>query len=119
MIKKSLFKIISLLLIIGLNWTGLSAIGKTFAFFNDTENSANNVFQAGVLDMTVRPGQNNFTPNAENMMHGDQVNRDIYIGKTADSSSLKHKVSYEFVGGNEDFCSRLQLKVWYNPYHLE
>ncbi len=51
--KQSLIKIISLLLIIGLNWTGLSAIGKTLAGFSDTENSTENVLSAGFLDFRL------------------------------------------------------------------
>ena len=115
--RESFIKIICLLIIIGLNWTGLSAIGQTFAYFSDTESSLSTSLQTGVLDMTVRSGQNNFTPNAENMMHGDQVNRDIYVGKTAVSLPLKHRVSYEFVDGNEGLCNQLDLKIWYDHYH--
>jgi len=112
-------KIVLLMLIIGLNWAGLSAIGGTFAFFSNAENSSANTFQAGILDLSLRSGQNNFVPAsiASNMAPGDSVARDIYVGKTANSSSLKHRVSYEFVSGNHDFCNQLQLKIWYNHYH--
>ncbi len=116
---KSFIKILSILLIIGLNWAGLSAVGKTFAYFSDTEDSASNSFQTGILDMTVRSGQNNFTPNAENMVAGDQVNRDIYVGKTAGSSPLQYRVSYELIDGNEDLCNQLDLKIWYDHYQCE
>jgi len=67
--------------------------------------------------MTVRAGQNNFVSGAENMMQGDQVNRDIYVGKTANSMPLKHRVSYEFINGNEALCNQLDLKIWYNHYN--
>jgi len=117
MIKESLLKIVCLILIISFNWSGLLAIDETFAFFSNTENSADNIFQAGVLDMTARSGQNNFTPNAENMMHGEQVNRDIYIGKSASSLDLKHNVSFEFIDGDIDLCDQLDLKISYDHYH--
>jgi len=115
--KKAITKICVLMLIMGLNWAGLSAIGETIAYFSDTENSSANLLRIGTLDMTIRSGQNNFTPNAENMMPGDQVNRDIYVGKTASSLPLKHRVSYEFVNGNSDLCDQLDLKIWYDHYH--
>jgi len=51
------------------------------------------------------------------MQPGQQVNRDIYVGKTADSASLQHQVSYEFLGGEESLCQQLDLKIWYNHYH--
>jgi len=114
--KKSLIKIISLLIIISLNWTGLSAILETFAYFSDTAISTNNIIQAGVLDMTLRSGQNNFVPGANNMKPGDQVNRDIYIGKTAFSLALRHNVSFEFISEDIDLCNQLDLKIWYDHY---
>ncbi len=119
MIKKSLLKIVCLLIIIGLNWTGLLFVGKTLAYFSDSKDSNANTFTAATLDLSLRSGQNNFVPPeiASNMAPGESVARDIYVGKTANSLPLKHGVSYEFVSGSEDFCSRLQLKIWYNHYH--
>jgi len=117
MVHNSITKIICLLIIIGLNWTGLLAIAQTFAYFNDIESSVGNTFQAGVLDMTLRSGQSNFVPGADNMNPGNQVNRDIYVGKTFSSLELKHNVSFEFVGGDIDLCNQLDLKIWYNHYH--
>ena len=46
-------KVISLFLIVGLNWIGLSAVVGTFAYFNDTENSAQNSFQATTLGFSL------------------------------------------------------------------
>ena len=115
--KKSLTKIICLLIIINLNWTGLLAIGQTFAYFSDTENSVGDIFQAGVLDMTLRSGQSNFVSGADSMEPGDQVNRDIYVGKTASSLALKHDVSFEFIDGDADLCDQLDLKISYDHYH--
>lgn len=115
---KSFIKILSILLIIGLNWTGLSTVGKTFAYFSDTENSNANTYQTGALDFSLRSGQSNFTPldTALNMNPGDSVARDIYINNLPNSLPLKHSVSYSLIDGDEDFCGQLQLKIWYNHY---
>jgi len=115
--KKSLIKIVSLLIIVGLNWTGLSAVLKTFAYFSDTETANTNIYQTGILDMNVRSGQGNFVSGADNMIPGKQVNRDIYVGETAFGLPLKHNVSFEFMDGNIDLCNQLDLKIWYNHYH--
>lgn len=119
MIKKLSLKHTFLLLLIGLSWLGFSTIGETWASFLDNETSLGNTFTAATLDVSLRSGQGNFVPTekAENMKPGDSVARDIYIGKTVDSLALKHRVSYQFLGGDADFCNVLQLKIWYNHYH--
>jgi len=107
MLYKPITKITCLLIIIGLNWTGLLAIGQTFAYFSDTESSIDNTIQTGVLNMTLRSGQSNFVSDADNMKQGNQVNRDIYVGKTFPSLDLKHNVSFEFIDGDLDLCNQL------------
>jgi len=62
--KKLLIKTSCLLLILGLNWTGLFAIGETFAHFNDAELSSNNSFETGVLDFSLTTS-NDFSQGLE------------------------------------------------------
>ena len=51
-------KTVAMLLIIGLNYSGLSAIGDTFSWFNDTHTSSGNVLSAGSLDFSLtNPGE--------------------------------------------------------------
>ncbi len=52
-IKTAIVKIAVILLIIGLNWNGLSAVINTFAYFNDTEISSGNSLSAGTLDISL------------------------------------------------------------------
>jgi hypothetical protein len=52
--KRLILKTICLLIIVALNWTGLSAVIETFAYFNNTENSSGNLFQAGILDFELQ-----------------------------------------------------------------
>jgi len=107
----------SILLILIFVLSAFTFVGTTNSYFSDSIISENNLFQAGVLDMTLRSGQNNFVPGAESMQPGQQVNRDIYVGKTTDSASLQHQVSYEYISGDENLCNQLDLKIWYNHYH--
>lgn len=60
--KKSLVKIAVLCLIVALNWTGLSAVIETFAYFNDVEDSPQNVLAAGTLDFYLLSSPDNFFP---------------------------------------------------------
>jgi len=59
---KLLKKFISIVLIISLNWTGLSAVGEALAAFFDNENSQSNVFSAASLDFALSSVAN-FSPN--------------------------------------------------------
>jgi len=64
-IKASILRIVIILIFVGLNWTGFSAVGKTSAYFNDTESSNLNSCQSGALDFSLNaPGDSslNFTP---------------------------------------------------------
>ena len=119
MIKKSALKILIVLILIGLNWTWLLAVGRTFAYFNDTEDSDANTYQAGILDFSLRSGQSNFAPTetALNMKPGDTVSRDVYIKKEG-SLPFKYTAVSEPVAGSCDLelYEALQLKVWYNYY---
>jgi len=120
--KKLLIKTSCVVLIICLNWAGLSAIGETMAYFNDTENTNTNSLEIGTLDFSLRSGQGNFSPSIKtgNMMPGDSVTRDIYIKKDG-SLPFKYQAHSESILGScdEDFYNALELKVWYNYYHTQ
>jgi len=121
-IKKSVLKIIVISIIVGLNWTGLLAVGKTLAYFFDNEDSNANNFTASILDFSLRSGQSNFVPleTASNMKPGDSVARDIYIKKEG-SLPFKYTASSEPVDGlcDLELYDALQLKIWYNWYEAE
>ncbi len=121
-IRKAVFRMGVVFVIFILGWIQIAGIKGTGAFYNDTETSSENSHQAGLLDFSLRSGQNNFVPGEKsgNMKPGDSVARDIYI-KREDGLPLKYTASAEPV---EDFCDlelyqALQLKVWYNWYDAE
>ena len=62
MIRNSITKIIAILTIVSLNWTGLSAVIGTVAYYNDAENSSGNSYSAGTLDFSLSPADG-FSPN--------------------------------------------------------
>jgi len=53
MVHKAIIKILSVILIVGLNWTGLFAVIETFAYMNDTETSWGNIYLASTLDFSL------------------------------------------------------------------
>ena len=117
--RKISVKFIVLFLIAGLNWFGLSAIGRTWASFNDIETSLGNTYVVGSLDFSVRSGQGNFVPPeiASDMKPGGSVARDIYIKKDG-SLPFRYKAYSEAIEGfcDPEFYELLELKVWYNYY---
>src|SRR3989344_5690991 len=50
---KLLHKLLAILLIVGLNGVGLSGVGNTMGYYNDTEDSTKNAFTAGMLDFRL------------------------------------------------------------------
>lgn len=59
--KKTIFKILSLILLIGLNLSFLTTIKDTVAFFNDIEKSKNNNWKAATLNFSLST-PDDFTP---------------------------------------------------------
>lgn len=51
--RKFILKITVVLLIVGLNWTGLFSVIETIASFNDVEDSPQNMFSASILDFSL------------------------------------------------------------------
>jgi len=109
--KKSLIKIICLLMIVGLNWAGISAVGKTFAYFFDNEDSNANLYQAGVLDFSLYSPTGNFVPSAvvTNMMPGDSVTREISVIKNG--NPFQYNAWTVKTGGDDNFCNALTLEA--------
>jgi len=60
-IKRALVKIACWMVIVSLNWFGLSAVISTFAYLNDIENSSGNSFTAGTLDFELN-SESDFLP---------------------------------------------------------
>ena len=102
MIKYPVVKLAALILIISLNWAGLSAVIETIAYFNNTENSSGNVFQAGVLDFELQS-----SGDFPAVCFGEPAERIISI--TNYGNPFKYKASStEFSG---EVCDYVNLKA--------
>ena len=76
MIHNSINKLIATLLIVSLNWTGLSAIGQTLCYFGDTVSSSGNTYTAASLNFFI-PSALNFSPNVTPLNAG--ANREMSL----------------------------------------
>ena len=102
--RKSIAKIIVIFLIIGLNWAGISAIGKTLAYFNDTEQSQNNSFQAGSLDFSLS------SDNLGQINLGSKEYFDIQKDGTLD---FRYNITTLIIGGSDiNFCNDLEIGIY-------
>lgn len=104
---KSIIKILAVLLIVGLNWTGLSVVIETIAYYNDTENSAENTFSAATLDFSLASPAD-FSPEVtptQNSVRNISVINDGILG-------FEYNLQTEDETG--DLCNNLNLTVLRN-----
>lgn len=78
----------AILLLVCLNWAGLSGLGTTIAYLNDTESSLNNAFIAGTLDF-ILTSPSGFDPST--MEIGGSATRTISL--INNGNDHKYKVS--------------------------
>ncbi|MBU0546874.1 lamin tail domain-containing protein [Patescibacteria group bacterium] len=102
-IKKSFSKILVILMLISLNWTAISAVTKTIAYFNDTETSGGS-FTAGALDF-VLTSPSDFYP--EVISPGESSERTINFLNNDNIPKYKVKT----VNPSGTLCDYLTLKV--------
>ena len=112
MIQNSIKKIISLLLIIGLNWTGILAIGQTLASFNDTETSAGNVLAAGILDFRLTNQSADGFVGMEN--DGEVFHTSVAIPESG-SMSMQYFV---YSTSTSQACSEFRVRVKQNEEEI-
>ncbi|MBT9168993.1 MAG: hypothetical protein DDT19_02345 [Syntrophomonadaceae bacterium] len=110
MIRNSLFKILAIMLIIGLKWIGLSAVVETAAYYNDTETSLENSLSVGTLDFSLTAGDWEPEDISSKMVPGDTVTRDISVINNG-SLTFQYFVKSEMIGGDKDFCNTLELEA--------
>lgn len=100
--KKLTIKFIILLSIIGLNWLGLLAVGRTSAYYSDIETSKDNLFQAGTLLISAYP---------ENLgeFKVDQ-SKNIKVERNGDPMRYRMRVK----GNGSSSCDNFEIKASLN-----
>lgn len=95
-------------LITGMNWYGLSAIGSTAAYFNDTETSGGNAFVAGSLDLAL-------TKTSHGALIG-LAEETSFSSILLNSGTLgwRYTLDAEKISGDDDFCAALLLEAKLN-----
>ena len=98
-------------MILCLNWAGLSAIGNTFAYFNDQEDTNGNLFSVATLDFSIT---NQNVGGFIGIGLGEDKEFTSVVTKTSGGLALQYKVRAEKISGNDDFCNALKLEVFHS-----
>jgi predicted ribosomally synthesized peptide with SipW-like signal peptide len=101
--QKILRKILVILIIIGLHSSAFLTVGSTRAYFNDSESSDNNVYQAGVLDMEISEQNLQIAVNEEKSF------------QVLDNGSISFEYSLNLAtttGSDLDFCDDLEIVLY-------
>ncbi len=108
-IKGAVVKITCVWLIIGLNWTGLSAIIETRAYFNDTENSEMNTLSGTTLDFSLIASDLE-KENGSEIEPGDSFSQTITIINNG-SLDFQYIANSVKIAGDDALCQGLELET--------
>src|SRR3989338_3300762 len=97
-----------LLLLVGLNWSGILAIGTTAAYYNDTETASENGFTASSLDFSLTENSFQSTIGLD-----ETVSKNTVI-VNGDGMDFQYTLEVEEVSGESDFCDALNLQAKLN-----
>lgn len=107
-LSSRIFKLISLLLIIGLNLPGFSAVGVTVANFSDVEKTTSNLIDSSILDFSLASG--GWQP-ATPLFPGSSTTENVTIVDEDDSVDFKYIASVVETGGDHNFCEKLDMEA--------
>lgn len=95
-------------LIVGMNWSGVFAVGQTLAYYNDTETSSENTFSAGSLDFALAP-----VSHAKSIGLAEEVSVSSVLVNSG-TLDWQYALETEKIRGDDDFCSALKLEAKLN-----
>ncbi|NOY35741.1 MAG: hypothetical protein GXP44_02385 [bacterium] len=107
--KQFSLKFIVFLLIVGINYSGILAIGETLAFYNDTESAGANLMQAGVIDFSLKDNGFNPIEPSISLEPGDATVKNIDILPENNSNPFRYYASTTNFSGDGDFCDALNV----------
>jgi hypothetical protein len=107
-ILNSVKKILTISIIVFLNWYGFSAVAQTFAYFNDTEISIDNAFSAGTLDFSVS-ATSDFSPEVVFNPSQSAIKEILVNNNGTLGFSYRVKADNFISTGSSDLCDDLNL----------
>jgi len=98
-------KILAVLVILSINWSGLNAVGSSVGLFLDGEGTKGSNFIAGTLDLTLASATEF---SAAMVDKGIYSIRDIVVQNNGSLNAL-YTVETSLVSGNEAFCNAINI----------
>jgi len=108
--KKRASDLAVITIIVGMNYLGLSAIGRTLCYFDDIEQSSEN-FSAGTLDFILNDGGFDPIEPSVSLSPENVAQKNITIVPEASSTDFQYSVGADNFGGDSDFCEILAVKA--------
>lgn len=101
-------RVLVLALLVGMNWSGLFAVGATVAYYADAETSSGNTQSAGSLDFSLDPDEWMPVGKEDSLLPGDTVSRTVGILDNG-TIGFQYTASSVKTAGNDVFCDALVL----------
>jgi hypothetical protein len=109
--NKKLYRIFAILIMTGMNWAGLFAVGNTAAAYFDEEVSQGNIFSAGAIDFLLTSGAFAPTTTAMSLPPGGSVSKEIGMQMTEESNPMQYFASSTDLHGDLPFCDTLDARA--------
>ncbi|MEX0931762.1 MAG: lamin tail domain-containing protein [Candidatus Paceibacterota bacterium] len=103
-IMASVRNIVAIAIIVGMNTTGLTAIGSTVAYYTDNEDSTENAFIAGSVDFLLSESGWTPTTTVVSLDPGSASVKNFFVDPQ-DSNPFQYYVETENFSGDADFCT--------------
>ncbi len=107
-VPQMMLRAVAVLLIIGLNWTALSAVGNTVAIFHDNEKTDNS-FSAGTVDFALSISPFDTIQASLNMDSGTTTSKEVTVLPDLESNPFQYYASSTNFSGDESFCDSLTV----------
>jgi hypothetical protein len=109
--NKKQYKIFAILIMSGMNWAGLFAVGNTAAAYFDEEVSQHNLLTAGSIDFLLTNGSFAPTTTAISLPPGGSISKEIGMQMAEGSNPMQYFASSTDLYGDFPFCDTLDARA--------
>ena len=112
-LTKSCVRVVTLSLIVAINWLGVVGVGDTFAYFSDTASSTQNVFTAGNFSISLT---SSFFSDTIRVHTAADTTHIVGVQPNVGSLPGQYTLFSEMTGGDSDFCEAIGMVTKLNGF---